>query len=213
MEPADVPTPIDFRTMRDAQEWESKAMLRPYREDFFAAFADELKAIDKPAIRILELGSGPGFLAHHVLSKIPGAQLTLLDYSSAMHELARHRLIDNLGSVTFVERSFKEPGWEVGLGQFDAVITNQAVHELRHKRYAAALHAQVKKLLCVGGVYLVGDHYFGEGAMQNDQLYMSLEEQRFCLESSGYEVADVLIKGGRALYRATCIASQSEALC
>ncbi|MDO9316622.1 MAG: methyltransferase domain-containing protein [Gammaproteobacteria bacterium] len=202
-EPADVPTPIDFLTMRDAQEWESKAMLRPYREDFFAVFADELKAIDKPAIRILELGSGPGFLAHHVLSKIPGAQLTLLDYSSAMHELARHRLIDNPGSVTFVERSFKESGWEVGLGQFDAVITNQAVHELRHKRYAAALHAQVKGLLRAGGVYLVADHYFGERAMQNDQLYMSLAEQRSCLESAGFTVSEILVKGGRALYRAT----------
>ncbi len=202
-EPADVPTPIDFLTMRDAQEWESKAMLRPYREDFFAAFADELKAIGKPSITILELGSGPGFLAHHLLSKIPDAQLTLLDYSAAMHELARRRLNDNLDSVTFVERSFKEPGWETGLGQFDAVITNQAVHELRHKKYADTLHAQVKKLLHVGGVYLVADHYFGEGAMQNDQLYMSLAEQRSCLKSAGFTVTEILVKGGRALYRAT----------
>ncbi len=169
MEPADVPTPIDFLTMCDAQESESKAMLRPYREDFFAAFADELQAIYRPAMRILELGSGPGFLAHHLLSKIPDAQLTLLDYSAAMHEL-------------------------------------------RHKRYAAALHAQVKGLLRAGGVYLVADHYFGEGAMQNDQLYMSLDEQRFCLKSSGYEVTDVLIKGGRSLYCATCLASESDAL-
>jgi len=203
IEHADVPTPIDFLTMRDAQEWESKAMLRPYREDFFAAFADELKAIGKPAIRILELGSGPGFLAHHLLAKIPGAQLTLLDYSAAMHELARRRLIDNSGNVTFVERSFKEPGWEVGLGQFDAVITNQAVHELRHKRHAAALHAQVKDLLHVGGMYLAADHYYGEGAMQNDQLYMTLDEQRSCLESAGFSVSEILVKGGRALYRAT----------
>ncbi len=199
----DVPTPIDFLTMRDAQEWESKAMLRPYREDFFAAFADELIAVGKPSIRILELGSGPGFLAHHLLSKIQRAELTLLDYSAAMHELARRRLSDNLDSATFVERNFKEPGWEVGLGQFDAVITNQAVHELRHKRYAAALHAQVKRLLCVGGVYLAADHYFGAGAMQNDQLYMSLDEQRSCLESAGFTVAEILVKGGRALYRAT----------
>lgn len=178
-------------------------MLRPYREDFFAAFADELHAIGKPAITILELGSGPGFLAHHLLSKIPDAQLTLLDYSAAMHEIARRRLNDNLGKITFVERSFKEPGWQFGLGQFDAVITNQAVHELRHKRYAAALHAQVKKLLCVGGVYLAADHYFGEGAMQNDQLYMTLDEQRSCLESAGFTASEVLVKGGRALYRAT----------
>ncbi|MES3008886.1 MAG: class I SAM-dependent methyltransferase [Pseudomonadota bacterium] len=202
MNHADVPTPIDFLKMQDAQEWESKAMLRPFREDFFAAFADELKKIGKPSMRILELGSGPGFLAQHLLLKMPDAVLTLLDYSPAMHELARRRLIDDLSRVTFVERSFKESGWEIGLGQFDAVITNQAVHELRHKRYAPAFHEQVKSLLNDSGIYLVCDHYFGEGAMQNNELYMSLDEQRASLKSAGYEVTDVLIKGGRLLCRA-----------
>lgn len=183
--------------------WESKAMLRPFREDFFKAFADELRKINKPSLKVLEIGSGPGFLAHHLLSNIPGITLTLLDFSAAMHELARRRLHDRLDQVTFIERSFKESGWESDLGKFDAVITNQAVHELRHKRYATALHCQVKSLLNVSGVYLVCDHYCGEDGMQNDQLYMSLDEQRVSLESAGYEIAEVLIKGGRALYRAT----------
>jgi hypothetical protein len=40
------------------------------------------------------------------------------------------------------------------------------------------------------------------GGLQNDQLYMNLDEQRSCLLSAGYKVADVLIKGGRALYHA-----------
>ncbi len=42
-----------------------------------------------------------------------------------------------------------------------------------------------------------------EAAMQNDQLYMPLDEQRSCLESAGFTVAEILVKGGRALYRAT----------
>jgi SAM-dependent methyltransferase len=200
--PADIPSPIDFRIMRDAQEWESKAMLRPFRLEFFAAFANELMDFDKASIRILELGSGPGFLAHHLRLKIPEATLTLLDYSPAMHELARRRLVGSLSNVTFVERSFKEPGWEVGLGRFDAVITNQAVHELRHKRYAGTLHSQVRGLLNDAGIYLVCDHYCGDDGMHNDQLYMSVDEQRSCLESAGFTVSAILVKGGRALYRA-----------
>ncbi len=228
MIPLDVPTHIDFREMSDALAWESKAMQRPFREDFFAAFADELRKINKPSLKILELGSGPGFLANFLLTdslhtnslrtdslrtdslrtdslqtNMPGITLTLLDFSAAMHELARRRLHGRLDQVTFIEGSFKAPGWDAGLGKFDAVITNQAVHELRHKRYAAELHRQVKDLLNDSGVYLVCDHYYGEDGMQNDQLYMSQEEHRASLESAGYAVAEIMIKGGRALYRAT----------
>lgn len=102
--------------------------------------------------------------------------------------------------MTFIERSFKDIDWEAGLGKFDAVITNQAVHELRHKRYAGVLHEQVGPLLNDAGIYLVFDHYRGEDGMQNDQLYMSCEEHRASLAPAGYNVTDLLIKGGRVLY-------------
>jgi len=198
----DVPSPIDFRQMSDAQEWERTAMQRPFREDFFEAFANELDKINKPSIKVLELGSGPGFLAQHILSRLAKVELSLLDFSPAMHELAGRRLTNVIDRVTFVERSFKEPGWEQGLGKLDAVITNQAVHELRHKRYSVALFQQVKSLLIPGGLFLFCDHYYGDDAMKNDQLYMSLTEQRAALQSAGYSATEILVKGGRAFYRA-----------
>ncbi len=203
MTPVDIPSPIDLCAMPDALAWERTAMQRPFRQEFFEAFANELSLITQPTIRVLELGSGPGFLARQVLDHIPNLEITLLDFSSAMHELARLRLGNVLNRVTFVERSFKEPGWAYDLGIFEAVITNQAVHELRHKRHATALHQQVRGLLQERGVYLVCDHYCGEDGMQNDQLYMTLDEQHASLQSAGYKVSNVLIKGGRALYRAT----------
>ncbi len=87
--------------------------------------------------------------------------------------MAAERLGERIAGVTFVERSFREPAWVEGLGPFDAVVTNQAVHELRHKDHAAALHAQVRPLLAPGGAYLVCDHFFGAGGLSNDQLYMT----------------------------------------
>jgi predicted methyltransferase len=42
-------------------------------------------------------------------------------------------------------------------------MTNQAVHELRHKRHARELHRQVARLLTPGGSYLVCDHFCGPG--------------------------------------------------
>lgn len=82
-------------------------------------------------------------------------------------------------------------------------MTQQAVHELRQKRYAASLHAQVKRLLLPGGAYLVCDHFFGEGGMSNDQLYMSVAEQKQSLLAAGFcSVEQVMLKGGLVLHNA-----------
>jgi ubiquinone/menaquinone biosynthesis C-methylase UbiE len=120
----------------------------------FAQFAAQLQRVGKSDMTILDLGSGPGFLAEVLLEAMPTLELTLLDFSSAMHELARVRLGDKASQVRFLTLSFKSPDWPAGLGTFDGVVTNQAVHELRHKRYAGALHSQVAGLLNPGGCYL-----------------------------------------------------------
>lgn len=200
--PADVPSPIDFRNEDDARAWAAKAMLRPFREDFFAAFTTQLQGLEKSRLNVLELGSGPGFLAQFLLHRIASVQLTLLDFSPAMHALARERLQAFPARFAQVERSFREPLWMQALGPFDAVITNQAVHELRHKRHAVTLHRQVAGLLVPGGVYLVCDHYCGVDAMQNDQLYMTMEEQHEALTTAGFQAQQVLVLGGRVLWRA-----------
>lgn len=200
---ADVPSPIDLKNMDDAIAWEQAAMQRPFRKDFFAAICTEIGALQKPGHRILELGSGPGFLAEHILSQLQDLNYTLLDFSAAMHQLASQRLSDLTGNtIQYLERSFKERGWTAGIEKVEVVATNQAVHELRHKRYAPELFLQVRDLLKPGGVLLFCDHYFGEDGMTNDQLYMSRMEQRQALESAGYSVSEILVKGGRALYKA-----------
>jgi SAM-dependent methyltransferase len=202
---SDIPSPIDLRLMSDAQEWEEAAMSkRPWRTDFFQAFASEIRSSGVNVHRILELGSGPGFLAAHLLGAIPSVEYVALDFSLAMHELAANRLGPMASRVKFVERSFRDPAWPQGLGQFECAVTNQAVHELRHKRYAAALHQQVRSLLPPGGVYLVCDHFAGQDGMKDNQLYMTVPEQVESLASAGFSrVKQVLLKGGLVLHRAT----------
>ena len=201
----DVPTPIDLRLMSDAREWEATAMAkRPWRSEFFDRFAAEMAASAVPTRRILELGSGPGFLADRLLREFRHVDYVALDFSAAMHRLATERLGPRASRVQFVERSFREEDWSQGLGHFQFVVTNQAVHELRHKRHAAGLHVAVRQLLEPGGAYLVCDHFVGEGGMSNEQLYMSVEEQQAVLRGAGFaNVSMLLLKGGLALHRAT----------
>ena len=201
----DVPSPIDLREMTDARQWADQAMVRrPWRTEFFEAFARELRGSSGPGASVLELGSGPGFLARHVLEALPGIRYVALDFSSAMHQLAMERLGTLAGRVEFVERSFLAADWTQGLGIFDHVITHQAVHELRHKRHARRLHEQVLSLLARDGTYLVCDHFVGDGGMKNDQLYMTMEEQTASLLAAGFgKVETLLVKGGLALQRAS----------
>lgn len=202
----DVPSPIDLRNAEDAREWANSALLkRPYRHEFFAAFASAISAqSESTSIRLLELGSGPGFLAEHLLTALPSINYVALDFSAAMHQLASERLGVSAQCVEFIERSFRESNWADGLGQFHAVVTNQAVHELRHKRYASTLHRQARELLFAGGSYLVCDHYVGEGGMSNAQLYMTIEEQKLALLEVGFtHVEQLLLKGGLVLHRAS----------
>ncbi len=199
----DVPSPIDLRQMVDAREWADEAMVkRPWRTEFFAEFAEQLVA--GSAVRVLELGSGPGFLAKFLLDALPHIAYTALDFSPAMHELAAERIGAACSRIRFVERSFREPAWVEDLGFFDHVVTNQAVHELRHKRHARALHEQVRGLLAPQGRYLVCDHFAGPGGMKNDQLYMTIEEQRIALQEAGFaRVEPLLLKRGLMLYAAS----------
>jgi ubiquinone/menaquinone biosynthesis C-methylase UbiE len=201
----DVPSPIDLRLMSDACEWERTALeKRPWRTEFFAMFADQLKHTQPPVRSVLEIGSGPGFLARHLLSELPDLHIVLLDFSDAMHELAQRRLGPLVNRVEFLSRNFKNFDWVQDLKYFDAVVTNQAVHELRHKRYAGEFHKQVRSVLRPGGTYLVCDHFNGWGGMSNEQLYMTVAEQKAALESAGFaSVNRLLLKGGLVLHSAS----------
>lgn len=203
----DVPSPIDLRTMHDAKEWESTAMQkRPWRTDFFEAIAQEIRSISpRRSVHVLELGSGPGFLAKHLLDHTPNiARYVALDFSAAMHQLATQRLGEQASRVEFVERSFLQPTWHSDLGSFDFVVTHQAVHELRHKRHAASLHARVAQILKPSGRYLVCDHFSGEGGMKNTDLYMSSDEQAQALTQGGFMSVRCLLKeGGLVLHEAS----------
>ncbi len=205
MEP-DVPSPIDLRLVADAREWNANALLkRPSRPRIFRAFSSALSSVGFPGpqqrIRILELGSGPGYLAHQLMTDFADVDYVALDFSEAMHQLARELLL-GFKRIQYVTRSFRDVGWADDLGTFDAVVTHQAVHELRHKQYHVELHRAVRSILSPNGVYLVCDHFFGPGGQSNNQLYMSIDEQRECFYQAGFSrVQELLSEDGLVLYR------------
>lgn len=200
----DVPSPIDLRTDVDARDWASTAMAkRPWRTEFFGRIAEERARVNARPLSILELGSGPGFLAQHLLSTFPSSTYTAPDFSGAMHELAKERLGPLTARVTFVEADFRVAGWTEGLPSVDAVVTIQAVHELRHKRRAASFYRDVRPLVRPSGMLLVCDHFVGERGMTNGELFMTPDEHNAAIQEGGFSAVELLmLKGGLVLLRA-----------
>jgi len=194
----DVPSPIDLRRLADALAWKASASERPGRAQMLEAFAIELQK-SKPSA-ILELGSGPGFLAEKILNLLPEASYAALDFSAVMHDLARSRLGARAHHVTWIERDFRSAGWSHDLPKVSAIVTLQAVHELRHKSRAAALHARVRDLLAPGGSYLMCDHWCGDGGMTNSELYMSLDEHAAALAGAGFDNFERVMLAGTLVF-------------
>lgn len=207
MESEDVPTPVDFQDPEHARQWTDETpRKRPWRTSFFAEFCTALRGAQ---LHILELGSGPGHLAREILTRCDVAEYIALDFSNAMHDLAREHLGDLASRITFVTRDFRTPDWIAGVSAPDAIVTMQAVHETRHKRRALPLLAQTRTILRPGGQLLYCDHYFEDGKKVG--LLLDRAEQPEVLRAAGYSRVELLRdEGGMALYAARCDLSRLE---
>jgi SAM-dependent methyltransferase len=184
----DVPSPFDLRNALVASTWTYDSDLkRPQRPEVRARIAERVAA--SGAHRILELGCGPGYLAETILDDVPFAAYTLLDFSPPFLAMARRRA-GSFPYTSFVLADFLDPAWTHGLGMFDAIVTMQAVHELRHKRRAPALYSQVRELLAPGGMLIVCD---GE-PLNAQPLGMTVAEQQAALAAAGFADIDVVTK-------------------
>ena len=97
---------------------------------------------------------------------------------------------------------FKDDAWTIGLGEFDAIVTHQAVHELRHKKHAATLHRSARTLLSRAASISSATTTSGDG-MSDASLYMNIDEQSAALEAAGFVCVErVLEMKGLVLHRA-----------
>ena len=199
----DVPSSIDFHKDSSARQWAKESMIkRPYRQIIFQSIAEEIKAAQ--CNTVLELGSGPGFLAKAIIKASPNIVYTALDSSKAMHQLAEVHLGKEASHIHFSNASFLEPDWFEGLGVYKAIVTVQSVHEVRHKSKVEKLFKQIRCCIETGGMFLYCDHVCDQAGIQNDQLFMSEEEQAFVLNKTFVSVDRVCRHGTLALWRAIC---------
>lgn len=137
---------------------------------------------------MLELGSGPGYLAECVLDSCANVEsYSLLDCSEHMLQLSRERLA-RFEAARFVNRDFKTRDWHHGLSPpYTAVLAMQAVHELRHKRHVPGLYRQIRDLLEPEGLLAVCDGMPRDTTvLWQVSLCMTVDEQLDAFASAGF---------------------------
>lgn len=132
----------------------------PLRDEQIGILIDILRAhfaaTGLPA-RVLDVGCGPGVVAARILDALPGADVTGVDGSPTMLELAGERLAPYSGRYRLARADFETiTAADVPAGPYGAAVAVQAIHngsdEGKRRTYAAARAAMAK-----GGLFLLCD--------------------------------------------------------
>lgn len=197
----DVPYSEDLQSPEDAKAWADAAdRKRPLRIRIRNAIVERLSALP-PGARVLELGSGPGFLAEQVLSRCTHiANYTMLDFSQPMLDMSRAR-VQRFASATLVLGDFRSNEWMRNVAPaYDAVVSMQAVHEVRHKRHVPRLYQQVHTLLASNGVFLIADRVPEDDSVRSAALFMTAHEQVKALDEAGFVDVRVAMSGDALVF-------------
>ncbi len=214
----EVATDHDYFDRHYVRQWAERALLTlPQRLAFFdaiAAVAAEAAAVAGPEVRVLELGSGPGFLAERLLDRCPISSYWLFDFAPLMHELARDRLAKFGARAVFVDGDFSQPEWQQALEpeRFELVVSVQAVHELRHASRATDFYRRAASLLRPRGILAVCDLL--KRTDDDRPLFLTAAEQLGALRSAGLGAPRVALADARLglfVARAPGGAAQGEA--
>ena len=192
----DVPYSEDLQSPSGATAWVEEAdRKRPLRLEIRRAITARLGKL-RPGSRVLELGSGPGLLAEQALQACPHlGGYTLLDFSEPMLEMSRARLAQT-PTATFVLEDFRSSHWVRRVdAPYDAVVSMQAAHEVRHKRRLPALFEQVAGVLVPSGLFLMCDRVPEDDSARSTTLFMTAPEQGRALLDAGFEDVRLLLEG------------------
>jgi len=150
--------------MATGEHWKSAALVEKYLTGIRAAIplASEqiglmvrlIAATGVAVRRTLDLGCGNGILSTAILTRYPGVEQTLVDFSEPMLEQARAALPD----ATVLHGDLSDPAWREGVrGPFDAVVSGVAIHHLPDER-KRALYAEIFELLAPGAIFVHIEH-------------------------------------------------------
>lgn len=136
----------------DFGEWAQHYASIPYdhyRLEIYHLFID-IFVYMKSHSRVLDVGAGPGNLSYEYFKRYPDSacRFVLLDASRELLKVAETRFQSRAGRVSTVVRSYNSEAWDDGLGNFDAIVSNNSLFHLQPRNldmFYSACYQRLKK--------------------------------------------------------------------
>ena len=125
------------------------------RQEAFRVLAETIPYEKNAPIKILDLGAGYGGLTQFLLRYFTNATIVCQDGSEEMAKLGHERMKDFVGRFSYVVCDFSKPGWSLKLkGEFDAVVSSIAIHNVRAANVVQRIYKDSFSLVKPGGCFL-----------------------------------------------------------
>ena len=122
----------DWHGAEYVDDWIARDAERPERAALLRDLVARLPFADDAAVRVLDIGGGYGALSACVLERFPNGSVVLHDFSQPMLDQAATALARFGDRVTFRSADLRDPRWSSSVGgSFDAVVSSDAIHNVR----------------------------------------------------------------------------------
>jgi tRNA (cmo5U34)-methyltransferase len=133
------------------------ASLIPHYRDLLEAAAEAIDAVARATPAVVDLGTGTGALAQHILKVRPKARLIGIDADPAMLAAASRRL---RGRIETVQDNFER----APIPRCDIVSASFALHHVATGRRKAAIYKRAFAALRHGGLFVSADCFLASSA-------------------------------------------------
>lgn len=163
--------------------------LIPCFDDFYS-IAISIAETNTDSPNILDIGAGTGLLSSLILEKFPNANVTLIDLSEKMLDVAKERFKAN-PNVTYIIDDYTKYEFDK---KYDAVISSLSIHHLTGDDKRQLYH-NIYSGLNKKGVFINADQVLG-GTPYIESLYK--RDWKYKVENSGLSKEEILSAYERA---------------
>lgn len=148
---------VKVKFNENASQYDSqRKKLIPCFNDFYSTAVSVAETNSMNSPKVLDIGAGTGLLSSFILERFPDANLTLIDISEKMLEVAKERFKD-IPNIEYIIDDYTKYKFDK---KFDLIISSLSIHHLTENE-KRQLYFDIYSFLNKDGVFINADQVLG----------------------------------------------------